>query len=99
MTSQAPLPPKRTDKETLERLLASEKLTPVESSDIQRSLDAVVSGKELHMDQRQRSTTLYNKYQLGEEPARGGRRRGQTQNDALAAKFDAMPRPKKPPGK
>jgi hypothetical protein len=99
MTSQEPLPPKGTDKETLERLLASEKLTPIEMADIQRIYDEVVSGKELRIDQRQRATTLYDKYELGEEPARGGRRRGQQQNDALAAKFDAMPRPKKPPGK
>ena len=92
--------PKRTDKETLERLLASDKLTPVETTDIKQSHDAVVAGKELDAHQRLRANILYEeKYKLGEQYVWAGRRRGQARSDELLAKFDAMPRPKKPPGK
>jgi hypothetical protein len=91
--------PKRTDKQTLERLLASGKLNPLETADIQGSYDAVLAGKELDSNQRLRANTLHNKYELGEESARAGRRRGQDKTDELLARFDAMPRPKRPPGK
>jgi hypothetical protein len=91
--------PKQTDKETLQRLLASGKLTPVETAEIQQSYDAVVAGKELDSDQRLRANALYDKNKLGEENVQVGRRRGQAKTDELLAKFDAMPRPKRPPGK
>jgi hypothetical protein len=91
--------PKRTDEQTLQRLLTSGKLTAVETADIQGSYDAVLAGKELDSNQRLRANTLHNKYQLGEESAQAGRRRGQGRTDELLAKFDAMPRPKRPPGK
>lgn len=91
--------PKQTDKETLQRLLASGKLTPVETADIQASYDAVVAGKELDSDQRMRANALYDKNKLAEESVPAGRRRGQAKTDELLAKFDAMPRPKRPPGK
>jgi len=92
--------PKRTDKETLERLLASGKLTPIETTDIQQSHDAVAAGNELDAHQRLRANVLYEeKYKLGEERTWAGRRRGHSWTDELVAKFDAMPRPKKPPGK
>ena len=93
-------PPKRTDKETLERLLASDKLTTVETTDIQQSHDAVVAGKELDAQQRLRANVLYEEtYKLGEERTWAGRRRDQAWTDEPVAKFDAMPRPKKPPGR
>ncbi|MGO9836493.1 MAG: hypothetical protein ACLP1X_20035 [Polyangiaceae bacterium] len=44
--------PKRTDKQTLQRLLASGKLTPVEAADVQGTYDAVLAGKELDSNQR-----------------------------------------------
>jgi hypothetical protein len=91
--------PKRTDKETLERLLASGTLTLMEAADVQRIVDAVAAGRELDSAQRQRANTLYDRYKLGEEPAQTGRRRGRACTDELVAKFDTMPRPKKPPGK
>jgi hypothetical protein len=85
--------------ETLQRLLACGKLTLIETADVQRSLDAVVAGKELPSDERLKANLLYHRHQLGQEPANAGRKRGHAQNAALAAKFDAMPRPKKPPGR
>jgi hypothetical protein len=91
--------PKQTEKETLQRLLASGKLTPVETADVQGSYDALIAGKELDSDQRSRANALYDTYKLGEENVQLGRRRGQAKTDELLAKFDAMPRPKKPPGK
>jgi hypothetical protein len=91
--------PKQTEKETLQRLLASGKLTPVETADVQGSYDALIAGKELDSDQRLRANALYDMYKLGEENVQLGRRRGQAKTDELLAKFDAMPRPKKPPGK
>ena len=91
--------PKQTEKETLQRLLASGKLTPVETADVQGSYDALIAGKELDSDQRLRANALYDMYKLGEENVQVGRRRGQAKTDELLAKFDAMPRPKKPPGK
>jgi hypothetical protein len=54
--------PKRTDKQTLQRLLASGKLTPVEAADVQGTYDAVLAGKELDSNQRLRANTLHNKY-------------------------------------
>jgi hypothetical protein len=91
--------PSRTDNETLQRLLESGKLTPVETADIQRSYDAVVAGAELDPAQRMKANTLYELHKLGAEPALAGRRRGRGWNNDLLAKFDAMPRPKRPPGK
>lgn len=88
----------RTDKDTLQRLLASGTLTTVEAADIQRSYDLVVAGEGLLSHQRQRANVLYDRY-LGEECVRVGRSRLQLTNAALAAKLDAMPRPKRPPGK
>ena len=97
-TTPVPLP-NQTDKETLQRLLASGKLTRVETAEVQGSYDTVVAGKELDSHQRLRANALYNMYKLGEESVHVGRRRGQAKTDELLAKFDAMPRPKKPPGK
>lgn len=94
------LPPKRTDKETLDRLLASGKLNPAENADIQRSLNAVVAGKELDGHERKRATVLYEEtYKLGEERRWVGRHSRQGRSNELIAAFDAMPRPKRPPGK
>ena len=76
--------PQRTDKETLERLLASEKLTTVETTDIQQSHDAVVAGTELDAHQCLRANVLYEeKYKLGEERVWAGRRRGHSWTDEL----------------
>lgn len=91
--------PARADKETLQRLLASGKLTLIETADMQRSFDAVVAGRVLDFNERLRANSLYDQHKLGEEGAHGGRRRNQVRADELAAKFDAMPRPKRPPGK
>lgn len=91
--------PKLADKETLQRLLASGKLTLAETAELQQSYDALVAGKELESPQRMMANTLYDKYKIGEERVQGGRRRGQSKLGELLAKFDAMPRPKRPPGK
>jgi hypothetical protein len=90
--------PKRTDKETLDRLLASGTLTLAEAADVERIHDAVATGRELDPAQRLRANTLYDKHKLDGEGAQSGRRRVQARNEELNAQFDAMPRPKKPPG-
>ncbi len=59
--------------------------------------DALEAGGGLDPAQRLKANTLYEKHKLG--GALSGRRRAQAQSDELMAKFDAMPRPKKPPGK
>jgi hypothetical protein len=74
-------------------------LTRVEIADIQGSYDALIAGKELDSHQRLRANTLHDTYKLGEESVSVRRRRGQAKTDELLAKFDAMPRPKKPPSK
>jgi hypothetical protein len=92
--------PKRTDKETLDWLLASGKLSPIEATDMQRNHDAVIAGKELDDHQRQRANVLYEeKCKIGGERVWTGRTSRQVKNEELIAKFDAMPRPKRPPGK
>jgi hypothetical protein len=91
---------RRTDKETLERLLASGKLTLAEAAEVQSLHDAVAAGRELDPAQRLKANTLYDMHKLdGEDQVQPNRRRGQARSDELMAKFDAMPRPKKPPGK
>jgi len=89
-------PPKRTDQETLRRLLDSGKLDAAEGTEIQSALDGLLAGKEVTGQQRLRASVLYERYNLGE--AHPGRKRGADKRELLAA-FDAMPRPKKPPGK
>jgi hypothetical protein len=90
-------PPKRTDQETLRRLLDSGKLDAAEGTEIQQALDGLLAGKEVTGQQRLRASVLYERYNLGEaHPV--GRKRGSDKRELLAA-FDAMPRPKKPPGK
>jgi hypothetical protein len=89
-------PPKRTDQETLRRLLDSGKLDAAEGTEIQSALDGLLAGKEVTGQQRLRASVLYERYKLGE--AHPGRKRGADKRELLAA-FDAMPRPKKPPGK
>jgi hypothetical protein len=91
--------PKLNDKETLQRLLASGRLTLAETAEVQESYDILVAGKELESPQRMKANTLYDKYKIGEERTQVGRRRGQSKLGELLAKFDAMPRPKRPPGK
>ena len=91
--------PKLTDKETLRALLASGKLTLEETREIQQSYDALITGQELEPHQRMKANTLYEKYKLGEERVQASRKRGQSKLGELLAKFDAMPRPKRPPGK
>jgi hypothetical protein len=91
--------PERTDKETLDRLLASGTLTLAEAAEVERIRDAVAAGKDLDPAQRLKANTLYDKHRLDGEGAQSGRRRVQARNDELNARFDAMPRPKKPPGK
>lgn len=91
--------PQRTDQETLHLLLASGKLTPDETADIQQRYDGLVAGKEVDADGRLRAKILFIKYRLGEERAQAGRSHSRAKTDELLAKFDAMPRPKRPPGK
>jgi hypothetical protein len=80
-------------------LLASGKLTPDETADIQQRFDGLVAGKELDAQECLRAKILFSKYQLGEERVQAGRSHREAKKDELVAKFDAMPRPKKPPGK
>ena len=91
--------PKLTDKEKLERLFASGKLTLAEAADLQCFHDAVAAGGELNSAQRLKANTLYDNHELDGEGALTSRRRGQARRGEVIAKFDAMPRPKKPPGK
>ena len=91
--------PARTDKETLQRLLASGQLTLMEVVGVQRSFEAVLAGTVLDFNERLRANSLYDRCKLGEADVRAGRSRVQVRNGELAARFDAMPRPKRPPGK
>jgi len=91
--------PKLTDKETLQALLAAGKLNPEEIIDIRQSYDALVAGQELEPHRRMKANTLYDKYRLGQERVQASRKRSQSKTGELLATFDAMPRPKRPPGK
>jgi hypothetical protein len=91
--------PKRTDRETLDRLLASGTLTLAEAVDVERIHEVVATGRELDPAQRLKANALYERHKLDGEGAQSSRRLARSRSDALNAKFDAMPRPKKPPGK
>ncbi len=52
--------PTRTDKETLDRLLASGTLSLAEAVDVERIHNAAVTGRELDPAQRLKANTLYD---------------------------------------
>ena len=94
--------PKLSDRETLRQLLESGKLNADESQTFRTMYDDLVAGRIALLDRKQRlwAETLYNeKYKLGEERAKTGKKRSTNKNKELLATFDAMPRPKKPPGR
>jgi hypothetical protein len=89
----------RSDRETLRRLVDCGKLTPAQVEAFEEKYAQLVSGAltELSGDDRKSADIMYNEHKLGEQEPRRGRTNANQKE--LLAKFDAMPRPKKPPGK
>jgi hypothetical protein len=103
------LPP-RSDRDTLRALLDSGKLSPSQSEGFGEKYEQIVSGNLAHLSNPERKWAdyLFYEHQLGEQPvksvrnpaiAKSVRKQNEENRKELLAKFDAMARPKKPPGK
>jgi hypothetical protein len=102
------LPP-RSDRDTLRALLDSGKLSPSQSEDFREKYEQIVLGQLLLSNpERKWADYLYYEHQLGERPVKSARspaiaksirKQNEENKKELLARFDAMARPKKPPGK
>lgn len=90
-------PPER---EMLRLLLACEKLTPDEATRARKLDDDLAAGRFVRLDHESRVWVerLFFLHKLGKQRPREVAKPKATSKE-LAAAFDAMPRPKKPPGK
>jgi len=89
------------DREMLRRLLDSGKLAQEERAEAQRLLDDLSSGRVLRLPMTQRVWVerLFYRFRLGDQRPKQVTKDSKTKTKDLLAAFDAMPRPKKPPGK
>lgn len=85
----------------LRLLVACEKLTPDEASRARKLLDDLEAGRLVRLDHENRvwAERLFHAHKLGSQRPREPARSGKATSKQLIAAFDAMPRPKKPPGK
>jgi hypothetical protein len=91
-----------TQREIVRRLLTSGKLTAVEQSAFQAIYEDLAAGKTTELTRQQQlwaERLYYWTHKLGEERVEVGKKRGNARREEQLAAFDAMPRPKKPPGK
>lgn len=96
--------PKRfllSDRELLRLVLKYATLTSGESKPFARMYDELVSGKftELKDTDRLWVKSVYDAQGVGDLHYAGRRNARKTSKDSQAAAFDALPRPKRPPGK
>ena len=85
----------------LRLLLACEKLTPDEVGRARKLLDDLAAGRLLRLDHENRVWVerLFFAHKLGSQRPREVAKSTKATSKQLVAAFDAMPRPKKPPGK
>lgn len=85
----------------LRLLVACEKLTSDEASRARKLYDDLATGSALRLDHESRVWVqrLFHAYKLKPPRPPEVGKPTKTTNKQLAAAFDAMPRPKKPPGK
>ena len=90
----------RSDRETLRGLLDSGKLTPAQAEALADKYAQLVSGKLVELSEGDRKSVddLYDEHKLGGLHLTSARKQSEA-NKALLAKFAAMPRPRKPPGR
>lgn len=92
---------KAPDREMLRRLLASGKLAEEERVEAQRLLDELSAGRVLRLATTQRvwAERLFHRLGLGDQRPKQTTKDSKAKAKELLAAFEAMPRPKKPPGK
>jgi len=85
----------------LRLLLASGKMTPDEVSRARGLYDALAAGHMVRLDHESRVWVerLFYAHKLGAQRPREVAKPSKPTSKQLIAAFDAMPRPKKPPGK
>jgi hypothetical protein len=96
------LSPKLPQREMLRRLLDSGKLTPSEAEAAGKLRDDIVDGRigGLNHAQSVWAEQLCKKYGIvASRPALNIKKATKEDKERVIAQFDAMPRPKKPPGK
>jgi len=98
----SPKSPKLSQREMLRRLLDSGKLTPADAETARTRYDEIVAGRigGLNYQQGVWAEELCEKY--GIVPKRPGLSDSKKRRDEakrVVAEFEALPRPKKPPGK
>jgi hypothetical protein len=102
-TSASAMPPvKLPQREMLRRLLDSGKLTPSEAGAVREMHDALTTGRIGGLNQRQAAWAEEVCRRCGIVVARArpdSRKKGKDAAKKLVAEFDALPRPKKPPGR
>jgi hypothetical protein len=89
------------EREMLRLLIACEKLTPDEVGRARKLLDDLAGGRLLRLDLENRVWVerLFYAHKLGSQRPREATKSSKPTSKQLIAAFDAMPRPKKPPGK
>ena len=95
-------PGKLPQREMLRRLLDSGKLTPSEAETVRKLYDELVAGRIGGLNQRQAAWAeqLCEKCGIVLVTVRPDtRKKGKDAAKKLVAEFDALPRPKKPPGR
>jgi hypothetical protein len=102
-TSASAMPPvKFPQREMLRRLLDSGKLTSSEAGAVREMHDALTTGRIGGLNQRQAAWAEEVCRRCGIVVARArpdSRKKGKDAAKKLVAEFDALPRPKKPPGR
>jgi hypothetical protein len=85
----------------LRLLLACEKLTPDDTARARKLFDDLTAGRLLRLDHESRMWVerLFYAHKLGNQRPREGAKPSKATSKQLVAAFDAMPRPKKPPGR
>ncbi len=88
-------------REILRRLLDSGKLTPSEAETARKMHHDLVAGRIGGLNSQQGAWTqkLCRRVDVSMHEASVGKTKAQAEKESQLAAFDAMPRPKKPPGK
>jgi hypothetical protein len=92
------------EREVLRRLLDSAKLTAADEAFVRQMHDDIVAGRTDGLGHPQRVRVEQLCRQCGVQltqpaPRSETRRKKELENERLLAQFDALPRPKRPPGK
>jgi hypothetical protein len=91
----------RSDRETLRLLLEFGKLPSGEAAPFKQMYEDLVGGQRADLDDTERVSvqSAFDRYGIANLQYPSRKNSYQRAQDSAAAKFDAMPRPKRPPGK